>query len=69
MLMLKEGFLGNTGMYPTLAHTDEILALHREAIDRVFAKIGKILESGDKQDVLDAIGGPVCQSGFARLVK
>ena len=69
VLMLKEGFLGNTGMYPTLAHTDEILALYRAAIDRVFAKIGKILESGNKQDVLDAIGGPVCQSGFARLVK
>ena len=69
VLMLKEGFLGNTGMYPTLAHTDEILALYRAAIDRVFEKIGKILESGDKQDVLDAIGGPVCQSGFARLVK
>lgn len=69
VLMLKEGFLGNTGMYPTLAHTDEILELHRAAIDRVFAQIGKILATGNKQDVLDAIGGPVCQSGFKRLVK
>ena len=69
VLMLKEGFLGNTALYPTLAHTDEILELHRAALDRVFAKIGDILKTGDKNDILEAIGGPVCQSGFKRLVK
>lgn len=69
VLMLKEGFLGNTALYPTLAHTDEILELHRAALDRVFEKIGSILKTGDKNDILEAIGGPVCQSGFKRLVK
>ncbi len=68
-LMLKEGFLGNVSIYPTLAHTDDILDLHREAVDRVFAKIAEIVKKGDLQEILDAIGGPVCQTGFARLLK
>ena len=67
-LMLKEGFLGNTGIYPTLAHTDEVLTLHREAVDRVFEQIGQILRKGGKEAVLEAIGGPVCQTGFKRLI-
>ena len=54
-------------IYPTLAHTDEVLALHREAIDHVFEKLGKIIPQGE-QAILDAIGGPVCQTGFKRLL-
>ena len=68
VLMLKEGFLGGTGLYPTLAHTDEILALHREALDRVFETIAATLQKGGREAVLEAIGGPVCQTGFQRLV-
>lgn len=68
-LMLREGFLGNTAIYPTLAHTDKVLELYREAIDRVFDKMAQILKSGGKEAVLEAIGGPVCQTGFQRLVK
>ena len=67
-LMLKQGFLGNTAIYPTLAHTEQILALHREALDAVFAEIGAILRKGGIEAILEAIGGPVCQSGFARLI-
>ena len=67
VLMLKEGFLGNTAIYPTLAHTDEILALYRVAIDKVFAQIAEIIKGG-KEAILEAIGGPVCLSGFARLL-
>jgi glutamate-1-semialdehyde 2,1-aminomutase len=69
VLMLRQGFLGNTGLYPTLAHTPDILALHRAAVDVVFGEISRILRKGDRQAILDAIGGPVCQSGFGRLVK
>ena len=68
VLMLKEGFLGNTAIYPTLAHTDEVLALHREVIDKVFCQIGEIIKKGDKEAILEAIGGPVCLSGFKRLL-
>ena len=69
VLMLQEGFLGNTAVYPTLAHNDEILEKHRIAIDHVFKKIADILKQGTRQAILDAIGGPVCQTGFARLLK
>lgn len=69
VLMLKEGFLGNVGIYPTLAHNEDILALYREAMDKVFYQIGNIIRKGGKEAVLEAIGGDVCLSGFARLIK
>jgi hypothetical protein len=68
VLMLKEGFLGNTGCYPTLAHNEEVMALHRTALDKVFYTIGETLKKGGKEAVLEAIGGPVCQTGFQRLI-
>jgi hypothetical protein len=68
VLMLKEGFLGNTAIYPTLAHTDEVLALHREVIDKVFFQMGEIIRKGGREAILEAIGGPVCLSGFKRLL-
>ncbi len=67
-LMLKEGFLGSTAIYPTLAHTDEILEKHREAVDKVFEKIADILRKGGREEVMRAIGGAVCQSDFKRLI-
>lgn len=68
-LMLDEGFLGNTGIYPTLAHNDDILALYREAIDKVFLKIATLYAKGGKEEILAAIDGKVCQTGFKRLLK
>lgn len=68
VLMLKEGFLGNNAFYPTLAHTDEVLALYREAIDQVFAQIAATIRKGGREAVLEAIGGPVCQTDFQRLL-
>ena len=67
-LMLKEGFLGNNAIYPTLAHTQQVLQLHREALDRVFYQMAEIQAKGGRDAVLEAIGGPVCQSGFKRLI-
>lgn len=69
VLMLEEGFLGNLTLYPTLAHDEKILDLHREAIDRVFEKIAAILKKGGKEAVVEALDGKVCQSGFKRLLK
>jgi glutamate-1-semialdehyde aminotransferase len=68
VLMLKEGFLANNSIDPTLAHNEEVLAIHREAIDKVFCQIAAILQKGGKEAVLEAIGGPVCQTGFQRLI-
>jgi len=67
-LMLKEGFISNTGMYPTLAHNESILEIHREALDKVFGKIADTIKKGGKEAILEEIGGPVCQTGFARLL-
>lgn len=68
VLMLREGYLGNVGIYPTLAHTSEIMYAYGEAIDRVFGEIADILRKGGVEAVLEAIGGPVCHSGFSRLI-
>ena len=65
-LMLKEGFLGNVAFYPTLAHTPEIMEKYEAAIDSVFAKMSEILKKNDYNAIVEAIGGPVCQSGFKR---
>jgi len=64
VLMLEQGFLGGTAIYPTLAHTPEILDKHRDAVDKVFELIAGHIKAGDAED---AIGGPVCHSGFTRL--
>lgn len=69
VLMLDEGFLGGVGFYPTLAHNEEILSMHREAVDKVFEKIAEILKKGGVEAVLEAIDGKVCQTGFKRLLK
>lgn len=69
VLMLEEGFLGNTAFYPTLAHNEEVLALHREALDKVFGQIADILKKGGIDAVLETLDGKVCQIGFKRLLK
>ena len=65
---LHEHFLGNTGCYPTLAHNEEIMERHRTALDKVFYTISETLKKGGKEAVVEAIGGPVCQTGFQRLI-
>ena len=64
VLMLEHGFLGNNAIYPTLAHTPEILDLHRKAVDKVFGSIAAHIKAGDIDAILD---GQVCHSGFKRL--
>ena len=64
VLMLEQGFLGSNAIYLTLAHTYEILDKHREAVDKVFEQIAGHIKAGDAEE---AIGGPVCHSGFTRL--
>ena len=68
VLMLKEGYLGGGSCYPTLAHNEQVLAQHREVIDKVFCKIAQINRAGGKEAILEAIGGPVAQTGFKRLL-
>ena len=62
--MLRRGILAAGSIYPTLAHTDEIIARFGEAIDDVFAELHKDLEMGT---VKERLNGPVAHSHFRRL--
>lgn len=62
--MLKKGFLAATSMYACLAHTPEIINGYFEALEPIFADIR---DFEDGKDVMKALEGPVCQSGFKRL--
>ena len=64
-LMLDRGFLAGAYLYPTLAHTDAILAQYGDATDEVFEAIAQSLAAGRVQQ---ALRGPVAHSGFRRLV-
>ena len=63
--LLDRGFLANTGIYVTLAHTPEIIAKYAAAVDEAFAEIAEALHQGD---VLARLRGPVAHRGFQRLV-
>lgn len=63
--MLKEGFLAGTGLYVSLAHTDEIVDAYLAAVERTFEKIADIHKR--KEDVGQYLEGPVCHAGFERL--
>lgn len=63
--MLAEGFLAGTGLYISLAHTEEIVEKYLQAVNRVFGKIEEIRKKGG--DVADDLKGPVCHAGFERL--
>ena len=62
--MLDRGFLAGTALYPSLAHTDEIVAHYAESTDVVFEKIAEALR---QDDVEKSLRGPVAHSGFQRL--
>ncbi len=65
-MMLEKGFLGTESIYPTLAHTDEIVNKYDQAIDEVFGEISNAIK---KDKVKNILKGPVAHSGFRRLVK
>jgi len=64
--MLARGFLAGTALYPTLAHTDEVVERYGEAIDDVFAEMAEVLTAGN--NVATHLDGPVAHSTFKRLV-
>ena len=64
-LMLEKGFLAGPAIYPTLAHTDEIVGRYAEALDEVFGKLAVALENGTVANLLQ---GPPAHQGFRRLL-
>ena len=63
VLMLEQGFLGNNAIYPTLAHTPDILDKHRIAVDIVFGQMAEHIKNGTVDETI----GEACHTGFARL--
>lgn len=64
-LMLKRGFLAGLAIYPTLGHTDDIVAMFGEAMDAVFAELGRALSEGS---IAGRLEGPPAHEGFRRLL-
>ncbi len=65
-MMLERGFLAGLSIYPTMAHTGEIVKLYSNAIDEVFGEIADAFHNGSIDKLLK---GKVALSGFARLTK
>lgn len=63
-MMLERGFLGSGAIYPTMAHTEEIIQKYDRAIDEVFGEIALAIK---KDNVKELLKGPVAHSGFKRL--
>jgi len=63
-MMLKRGFLAGLLIYPTMAHTTEIVKLYTEAIDEVFGLMAAEINNGSVDKLLN---GKIALSGFARL--
>lgn len=64
-MMLERGFLATNMIYPTLAHTEEIVEMYGDAVDEVFGEIAKVI----KEDrIEEALKGPKAHTGFKRLL-
>ncbi len=64
--MLKRGYIASTAFYTSLAHSPAIIEEYLENVDAVFARIAEINAAGET--VESALEGPVCHSGFGRLL-
>jgi glutamate-1-semialdehyde 2,1-aminomutase len=63
-MMLERGFLGGVSIYPTTAHTADVVNLYDAAVSDVFS----ILAQAIRKDCVDSLlRGPVAHSGFRRL--
>lgn len=64
-LMLEKGFLATTAFYASYAHKESHVRKYLDAVDKSFGFISKAISEGRPEKYLK---GPVCHSGFRRLV-
>ena len=62
--MLERGFLAGNAIYPTMAHTEENIALYGQAIDEVFGEIAAAVAANE---IIERLKGLVAHTGFSRL--
>ncbi len=63
--MLRRGFLASNVIYVSYAHTQDICDKYLTVAREVFGMIAQALKSGSLESFLK---GPVCHSGFKRLI-
>jgi glutamate-1-semialdehyde 2,1-aminomutase len=62
--MLKHGFLAGAHFYPTLAHESHHIDAYVDATKSIFPELAEAIAT---DNIAERIGGPVKQTGFARL--
>jgi len=63
--MLKRGFLATDHVFVSYAHKEEHVKKYLENADEVFGMISKAIKQNKVKELLE---GPVCHTGFRRLV-
>lgn len=63
--MLKNGYLAATGLYVSMAHTEEIVDDYLETCRIVFEEMAEI--HAGKKNIAEYLEEPVCHVGFQRL--
>ncbi len=63
--MLDRGYLAGTAIYPTLAHTDAIVAGFEKAVEEAFGVLAQAIAEGD---AAQRLRGPAAHEGFKRLL-
>lgn len=63
--MLKRGYLATNAFYVSYAHNKDDVEKYLQDVEEVFSLIKKKINSNE---VNDALWGPVCHSGFQRLI-
>jgi len=63
-LLLEKGILGSVSLYPSLAHTKEVVDLYLDVVEYAFAFCSQAIDQGKVDSFLK---GPVKHAGFQRL--
>jgi len=63
--MLKRGFLASDHVFVSYAHKEEHVKKYLKNVDEVFGMISKAIKQNRVKELLE---GPVCHTGFRRLV-
>ena len=65
--LLKKGYLASNAFYSSAAHSEEIVDGYLNALEPVFARISDSMH-GEGSAIADLLEGPVCHTGFGRLL-
>lgn len=62
--MLKKGFLATNAFYASYSHQIQDIQNYLVAVDEVFGQISNVVI---RQNIVECLDGPICQTGFQRL--